>query len=92
MSAMVALVPVGKLVLLLNRYGAEASWTLEPALNNILKMAELFRFRSMAADPTKYVGPNTTLMSYKKLGTIDEEITEPGILLLKGRIERGVGI
>jgi hypothetical protein len=57
MSEIVAFVPTAKLVLLLNRNGANASCTFDPALNNILKTAELFRFRSMAADPTKYVGP-----------------------------------
>lgn len=57
MSAIVAFVPAAKLVLLLNKYGADAPCTLDPALNNILKTAELFRFRSMPAEPTKYVGP-----------------------------------
>jgi hypothetical protein len=89
---MVALVPGGKLVLLLNRYGADAPCSLVPALNNILKTAELFRFRSMAAEATKYVGPEATLMPYNERGTIDEEIPKPSILLLKCGIERGVGI
>jgi hypothetical protein len=46
----------------------------------------------MAAEPTKYVGPEPTSMPLNELGTIDEEIAKPGILLLKRSIERGVGI
>jgi hypothetical protein len=55
MSEIVAL--GDEVVVLLNKYGADAPCVFFPALNSILKIAELLLFRSIAAEATKYVGP-----------------------------------